>query len=120
MNEVKCELCAKNGEEWVLFGHSFCKECADKFKDYIQITVDIAEQERRHKSSLRLTINDISEFMQIKDGERDVVRTSIDYELGEVIDICYDGFAYKDEVKCKVIGCHKSASGGYIIELINL
>lgn len=118
MKEVKCELCGKNGEEWVLFGHSFCKECADKFKEYIQITVDIAEQERKRKN--RLEFDDVAEFCKVKEGKNDVIRTSKAYLVGDEIEICYDGFAYKDSVKCKVIGSHKAASDGYIVELINL
>lgn len=118
MNEVKCELCGKNGEEWVLFGHSFCKECADKFKEYIQITVDIAEKERR--ADKRIEVDDVGEFCKIKEGKKDIIRVSREYEQGDVVSIYYHGYAYKDEVQCKVIGCHKSASGGYILELINL
>lgn len=122
MEKVKCELCGKDIEKpekmWGVFGHLFCDECAEKFKDYIQITVDIAEQER--KAQKRVVMDDVSEFSKIKEGKKDIVRTSREYQVGEVVEICYDGFAYKDTVKCKVVGCHKSASDGYIIELINL
>lgn len=118
MEEVKCELCGKKNGVWVVFGHSFCEECRDKFKDYIQITVDIAEQER--KARKRVMIDDVGEFAKIKEGKKDIIRVFIEYRVGEVIEIFYDGFAYRDSVKCKVTGCHKSASDGYILELINL
>lgn len=123
MEEVKCELCGKeDGKEermWAVFGHWFCERCTMKFKEYIQTTVDIAEQERRRQQK-KIVMDDVSEFSKIKDGKKDIVRTSREYQVGEVIEICYDGFAYKDSVKCKVTGCYKAASDGYIVELINL
>lgn len=123
MEEIKCELCGKkDGKEermWAVFGHWFCEGCAKKFENYIQTTVDIAEQERRRQKK-KIVMDDVSEFSKIKDGKKDIVRTSREHQVGEVIEICYDGFAYKDSVKCKVIGSHKAASDGYIIELINL
>lgn len=119
---MKCELCGKEerieDRMWAVFGHSFCEECAMKFKDYIQTTVDIAEQER--KRSNRLEFDDVAEFCKVKEGKKDVIRTSKAYLVGDVIEIYYDGFAYRDSVKCKVIGSHKAASDGYIVELINI
>lgn len=123
MEKVKCELCGKDIEKpekmCGVFGHLFCDECADKFKEYIEITVNIAEQERRRKPTT-IFMGDISEFIKIKDGTTDIIRAAREYERGDMIDIHYDGLAYKDIVKCKVAGCHKSAGDGYIIELINL
>lgn len=122
MEEVKCELCGKDdGKEermWAVFGHWFCEGCAAKFKDYIQITVDIAERERMTRE--KVLIDDVGEFSKIKEGKKDIIRASREYRVGEVIDISYEGYAYNDSVKCKVTGCHKAASDGYIVELINL
>lgn len=123
MEEIKCELCGKvDGKEermWAVFGHWFCEGCALKFKDYIQTTVDIAEQERRRQQK-KILMNDVGEFAKIKEGKTDIIRTSREHHVGEVVDISYEGYAYRDSAKCKVIGCHKSASDGYIVELINL
>lgn len=123
MEKVMCELCGKeDGKEermWAVFGHWFCEGCAMKFKEYIQTTVSIAEQERRMQQK-KIVMDDVSEFAKIKEGRKDIIRTSKAYLVGDEVEICYDGFAYKDSVKCKVIGSHKSASDGYIIELINL
>lgn len=122
MEEIKCELCGKeDGKEermWAVFGHWFCEGCAMKFKEYIQTTVDIAEQERRRQKK-KIMLDDVSEFAKIKEGKKDIIRTSKAYLVGDEIEICYEGFAYKDSVKCKVVGCHKSVSDGYIVELIN-
>lgn len=123
MEEVKCELCGKDDGKkermWAVFGHWFCEGCAMKFKEYVQTTVDIAEQERKRRQK-KIMFDDASEFIKIKEGRKDIIRTSREYQVGDVIEICYDGIAYKGSVKCKVTGCHKSASGGYILELINL
>lgn len=122
MEEVRCELCGKeDGKEermWAVFGHWFCEECAMKFRDYVKTTVDIAERER--KTRKKVLMDDVGEFAKIKGGKKDIIRASREYQVGEVIDISYEGFAYKDSTKCKVTGCHKSASDGYIVELINL
>lgn len=118
MKKVVCDLCGKEAGTWVAFGHPFCDECAEKFKEYIQITMDIAEQERKRDKTIN--IDDISKFVKIKDGNIDIIRASREFAKGDILEICYEGFAYKDSVKCKVTGCSKSASDGYIIELINL
>lgn len=119
MEKAMCELCGRNEAIYRHFGHSLCGECIDKFRDYVDITVSIAEQERRMQQK-KIVMDDVSEFAKIKEGRKDIIRTSKAYLVGDEVEICYDGFAYKDSVKCKVIGSHKSASDGYIIELINL
>lgn len=74
--------------------------------------------ELKRPTKKRLEMIDVNEFSKIKEGKSDIVRTSKEYLVGEVIDICYNGFAYKDSVECKVTGCYKSTSAGYILELI--
>lgn len=122
MERVMCEMCGKEERKeeriWRVFDHWICSDCSDKIRDYIDTTVDIAEQER--KRSNRLEFDDVAEFCKVKEGKKDVIRTSKAYLVGDVIEIYYDGFAYKDSVKCKVIGSHKAASDGYIVELINI
>ncbi len=68
----------------------------------------------------RLEMIDAYEFSKIKEGKSDIIRTSKEHLIGEIIDICYNGFAYKDSVECKVTGCYKSTSAGYILELIKI
>lgn len=121
MEELKCALCGDEDVRWNLDirwnPHDlwFCDECKKKIENHIQAMVNAAEQER--KARKRLEVIDVNEFSKIKEGKSDIVRTSEECPVGEVIDICYNGFAYKDSVECKVTGCYKSTSAGYILEL---